>query len=1479
MALIFISHSSEDNEVAKEIFDILLQVSKSIFLDYDADHGIKGGEKWEKTLYKRVKKARIMIVALSPNWLNSQWCYKEYCMARVLRKKIIPVVIEKDDRIEKWDGKDLQHYDTTTDSEALQKLKKRIEELTFHEVTKLYDVKDISSPYPGLRSFDKNEAGIFYGRNDEILEVIDILNALYDSGEQKFINIVGASGVGKSSFLKAGVLPLLELLHNENWYVLPTFRALQEILLNFAKTLSIFDYKTSEVLTAFKGDGYKEFFDKLELDVFEKQNKKQQKILFPIDQAEEILNSENNKEKEQFFKIIKYLLEEKSNFIIIWTLRSDQLNIYQAQKELEFLRDKEEVYLLNPIASSELKNIIQEPAFTCDITIQDEVVEAIKEDIKTTTSLPLLAYLLQILYKNIILKKQKIITIDNYKALAQKGKNPIENIINKEADEIYKNHKNKKEIEELFINHLVKINQDESFSKKAEKLRNIPINLHHIIDKFVQKRLLIKDTDKEEQITVEIVHEAMLNSWDTLQKWLNNQKEFLLLKAQLAIFMKGWGESEEKEIPLLTGLQLQKAIEYKDRLIDKEELEYVERSIKKNEAIKRRRFLAVSGSFAVVSALGGLSAWKWGEASKNKQKALEELEKAEHNIGLAYVEKAEVALKQNNIVKAHLYAYSALLKLKNKYDITNAKANAKSIIMSYDNRAIATQKMHKDSIESLIFSPCQKYIASVSKDRTIKIWDVKSFKEIATLKGHKKGVATVAYSPDGQTIISGSYDNTIKIWDVKSFKEIATLKGHKKGVTTVAYSPDGQTIISGSYDNTVKIWDAKNFRKIATLRGHKDSIISVIYLSDNKTVISISKDGILKVWDIITFKKINTLKISFDNIFSVDYSPNSEIIISGISNHPKMVNTESRYKIKIIDIKYLKEIITLNGHKDIVTLVAYSPNGKYIVSASKDMIIKIWDTKKFDIIATIKSYNSNITSVVFSLDNVTIFTGLKDGAINIWCAESLRFSKNHHISQYSLDGKNVFTNLNDNEIIIEVWNAKNFKKIATLKRSWTAEYSPDGKKIISGIFIGNSLKITIWDAKNFKKIATLKEIKLPIDLKDIRNNSKIPFLSWVDNSIVIDYKLSSKYQFADWFEIVELTVGYILNGEIIVSSTGKNNLKMWDAKSYSEIGILKDVDKVISLPNSELIITLMWTDNCIKIWNAKSLKKIATLNGHTDRVTSVSYSPDGKNIISSSWDGTIKIWDVKNFKEITTLKGHKDYVLAATYTSHGKNIISISDDDTIKIWDTRNFKNIATLKGNKFEGYSADNKFVMTISRDKILRVWDAKSFKEIVSLRGVHNKALFVVFSPDGRTIVNLDDNDNMHNIEGDEWDREQFDKLKIWDMQKLANLDNPHYIKQNIKRLEQFLQAKLDGITLKDANIPPLSTKESYPKHHPFHWIDDAESGDAEAMYQLGLIYDRDNQNQKALEWYKKASAKGHKEAKEQLAFLEEWMEKHKV
>jgi len=182
---------------------------------------------------------------------------------------------------------------------------------------------------------------------------------------------------------------------------------------------------------------------------------------------------------------------------------------------------------------------------------------------------------------------------------------------------------------------------------------------------------------------------------------------------------------------------------------------------------------------------------------------------------------------------------------------------------------------------SVAYSPDGKRIISGSGDKTVKVWDAKSFKLIAILKGHQKSVLSAAYSSDGKRIISGSSDNTIKVWDAKSFKLIVTLKGHQNWILSVAYSPDGKNIISASRDSTIKIWDAKSFKLIKTVKGHQDWVCSVAYSPDGKTIISSSVDNTIKIWDAKSFKLIATLKGHQYIVLSVAYSPDGKNIISG----------------------------------------------------------------------------------------------------------------------------------------------------------------------------------------------------------------------------------------------------------------------------------------------------------------------------------------------------------------------------------------------------------------------------------------------------------------------------------------------------------------------------------------------------------------------------------------------------------------------
>ena len=601
MANIFISHSSKDNDITKEIFEDLKDINRSIFLDFDGDHKLQGGDKWAKELYKRVKKARIMIVVLSPNWLDSTWCYKEYCMARVLRKKVIPVIIKEDNRIQKWDGSDLQHFDFTKDEEEKEKLKSRIKDLTFEDVTKLYDIKT-KSPYVELRSFNKDEAGLFFGRTKEILDGVDELEALLDS-QKRFLNIIGASGVGKSSFLKAGILPFVELLHQDKWFVLPTYRAKESLLDNFVKTLSYYSDKSlTDIKKALVGDEFKTFIDEVELNIYEnlrekKQNIQDIKLLFPIDQAEEVFNS-SKEEKRVFFEIVKYMLTKKS-FYLVWTIRADHLNRYQQEKELEFLQQLSKEFVLNPISSKEIKNIISEPALTADILVDEEVIEEIRGDISSSLSLPILSYLLETLYKSIQDKNQKKITINDYKALSKTDKKtPIEDIINQSANKIY-NQKDEKLFKDLFLNHLIKVSIDESITKKSAKLSSLSKPMQEMAEMFVLERLFVKDKDDKDEVVIEIAHEALIDSWDELKSWITHEKEYLLFKAHFEILYKEWIAKNKTKKALLTGLNLENALKYKNRL-NKNEQEFIRVS-------KRREFIRKFSFISLVVAVVGIS--------------------------------------------------------------------------------------------------------------------------------------------------------------------------------------------------------------------------------------------------------------------------------------------------------------------------------------------------------------------------------------------------------------------------------------------------------------------------------------------------------------------------------------------------------------------------------------------------------------------------------------------------------------------------------------------------------------------------------------------------------------------------------------------------------------------------------------------------------------------------------------------------------
>ncbi len=296
---------------------------------------------------------------------------------------------------------------------------------------------------------------------------------------------------------------------------------------------------------------------------------------------------------------------------------------------------------------------------------------------------------------------------------------------------------------------------------------------------------------------------------------------------------------------------------------------------------------------------------------------------------------------------------------------------------------VSILKGHSSDVNSVVFSPDGKTLASGSDDKTIKLWNLTTKKEIRTLQGHSKWIWTVAFSPDGKTLASAGADKTITLWDVSSGNVIQTLVGHSDGVASVAFSPDGKTLASGSLDKTIKLWNLSTGKEIRTLKGHSQAVASVAFSPDGKTLASGSWDKTIKLWNLADGKDIRTLKGHSDAVVSVAFSPEGMTLATGSKDKT----------IKLWNLITGTATRTLKQHSDKVNSVAFVPttgfsnnlSGKILASGSNDNTIKLWNLTTGEEIRTLKGDSGYVYSVAISPDGQTLASGGTAGnTLKIW---------------------------------------------------------------------------------------------------------------------------------------------------------------------------------------------------------------------------------------------------------------------------------------------------------------------------------------------------------------------------------------------------------------------------------------------------------------------------------------------------------------
>ena len=294
-----------------------------------------------------------------------------------------------------------------------------------------------------------------------------------------------------------------------------------------------------------------------------------------------------------------------------------------------------------------------------------------------------------------------------------------------------------------------------------------------------------------------------------------------------------------------------------------------------------------------------------------------------------------------------------------------------------------TYRGHTGRVNAVAWSPDSTHIASGSRDKSVRVWNVATGGNMVTYQGHTgfgASVQAVIWSPDGTYIASGSHDKTVQIWKASTGLHINTLRSGSDHINALAWSFDDKHIVSGSEEQKVYIWDTATGRVVFTYRGHSWSVKSVAYSPEGRYIVSGGEDQTVQVWNATSGETLTTYRVDYrldsGAVNAVVWSPNTNYIAFG--GDDRMVH--------ICSATAKRHILTYNGHPGRVLAVSWSPNGKYIASSSVDRTVQVWNAADGKHIYTFRGHSGIVTTVSWSPNGKYIASGSEDKTVQVWIA-------------------------------------------------------------------------------------------------------------------------------------------------------------------------------------------------------------------------------------------------------------------------------------------------------------------------------------------------------------------------------------------------------------------------------------------------------------------------------------------------------------
>jgi len=1386
LSAIFLSHSSWDASVSQEVAERLrAQGHRSVFLDFDPAQGIPAGRDWEQELYHRLRACQAVIVLCSEHSMASHWCFAEITHAKALGKQVFPVKVAPCTIDPVLTSR--QILDLTTDrEEAYQRLWRGLRAAGL-DPADAFDWDGSRPPYPGLMAFQEEDAGIYFGREDEIHDGLQKLRRLQRFADARMLLVLGASGSGKSSLVRAGLLPRLRR-SAEGWIVLDPFRPGEDPFRGLAGSLA----------HALADAGRPRPWQEIERSLEGRAGAPGPDS--PPSSGSESVSGEQNG------ALVEAPTDRRAGQGVEGPQAlSDALDALETA--LRGLDDPEAALHLR-----RLREVLEQPATGENEGANDPAAPATDGPTDRADRTDHLSNLVADLRLGNRRPEAKVlVTVDQFEELfGQTDDHP--------ARAFLRFLRTALEIPDGPVVLLATMRSDSlgDFQKDPELVGlrfeglslgpMAPESVAQTIDKPARAagvdlepgltEALVDDARGEESLpllaftlrelwerfgdTGRLTVRAYRDSLGGLCGSVARAADEVLATAELSpetpdvddalrraflqmvrITASGrftrqparWRDLPSGALPLVERFVHSRLLVLRE--------EGGERIVEvAHEALFRswqrlRDWLDQDREFLLWRRRLRAASSQWSETGRDDDAllrggALAEAERwlGEHAEGLdeerAFIEESAAAQqrrlgaerrRRRRILTVAVGAAVVFLALAAVAFSQYLDARRRALEQQAGSIVKTATTLRDPLIGTLLLLESADLLGGDEP-----AGGAGAARQIAgnpdprsVLRGHEDGVSSAVFSPDDRWIVTASEDGTARVWRSDGTGEPQILgnptppgqphRGAVAEVTAAAFSPDGGRVVTASRDGIARIWTLDGATKPVVLDGEGGALLDARFSHDGARIVTANADGTARIWQ-----------------------------------RDGSGGTALRSQV-------------LRGHNGAVNAAVFSPNDAWIATASADGTARLWRAERHQATrapTVLAGHTDQVLSVAFSPDGTHLVTASRDGTARVWDLRPLlrdRRAPSEPVvlaghegwvwkAVFSHDGRRVATASADNTA--RLWHAdgplqKGDPVVLRGHKDWVRDvaFSPDDTTVLTASHDGTARLWRVDGGTTFAELAGHKGwVRAAAFSHGGRHvvtasddgTARIWNASFVPDPLPFEGHTN---------QVWDARLSH--DGRRLVSASADRTARIWAATGAGNpivlTGATQRLRSASFSPDDTKVLTSS-DDGTARIWDAADdadgeRDQPVVLRGHTDKVLDARWSHDGTKVVTASYDRTIRVWDTAGH-QLTVLRGHKGWVRSAVFSRDDRKILSASADRTIGLWNIEDLQNPGEptfFRGHEDQvmtaAFSPDGKRFVSASADLTVRVWNTDGSGEPLVLEGHEGPVWSAAFSPDGTKIV----------------------------------------------------------------------------------------------------------------------------------------------